>query len=174
MRDGLYQVRSGAGVCAGFVVTGGRITDAAPILRARGYSGWIRRVDEYHRLLITGSREWRDVPAVDWALRAVLAKWACRPDQIVVVQGKCRGTDSIARTVAMRLGMRYEDHPVTRQDWQRYGLSAGHRRNAVMVAAGARGCIAFPLGESLGTRGCMRIAKAAGITVWNRGDRLAA
>ena len=107
------------------------------------------------------------------SLLAVLRKWGCRPDQIVVVQGMATGADLIARSVAMVLGMRWEDHPVTRDEWKRHGRSAGHRRNAVMVAAGARGCVAFPLGESSGTRGCMKLCKAAGIPVWNRGEELA-
>jgi hypothetical protein len=32
------------------------------------------------------------------------------------------------------------------------------------------GCVAFPLGLSPGTRGCMAAAADAGIRVWNRGD----
>jgi hypothetical protein len=168
VRDGLYQVTRGA-ICAGFVVTDGRVRECAPVLRARGFAGSVRRVDEFHRLLVTGSREWRDVEAIRWALTAVWRKWGCRPDQVVVVQGKTRGTDRIARSVALELGMRFEDHPVSRAEWDRYGNSAGHRRNAVMVAAGARGCVAFPLVDSRGTPGCIVMCKRAGITVWNRG-----
>jgi len=169
VRDGLYQVTRN-NICAGFVVADGRMGDCAPVLRARGFAGSVRRIDEFHRLLVTGSREWRDVEAIRWVLR----KWGCRPDQIVVVQGMAKGADSIARMVAIQLGMRYEDHPVTRADWDRYGNSAGHQRNGVMVAAGARGCVAFPLGVSPGTRGCMKLCKQAGIKVWNRGDQLPA
>ncbi len=168
MRDGLYQVTNGS-LCAGFEVRNGRITNCAPILRARGYAGQVRRVDTFHRLLITGSRDWKDAELVRRSLLAVLAKWGCRPDQIVVVQGMAAGADRIARSLAIELGMRYEDHPVTREDWRRYGLRAGHRRNAVMVAAGARGCVAFPLADSLGTPGCMAMCERAGIKVWNRG-----
>lgn len=166
----MYQVTRGH-ICAGFVVWEGRVTDCAPVLRARGFAGSIKRVDEFHRLLVTGSREWRDVAAIRWALTAVRRKWDCRADQIVVVQGMAAGADQLARQVAIELGMRTEDHPVTRADWQRYGDSAGHRRNAVMVTAGARGCVAFPLGPSRGTRGCMEMCQRAGIPVWNRGDR---
>lgn len=169
MRDGLYQVTRG-GVCAGFVVHTGRITDCAPILRVRGYTGRVRRVDTFHRLLVTGSRQWKDPDLIRWSLLAVLRKWGCRPDQIVVVQGMARGADRIARSTAIQLGMRVEDHPVPQAEWDRYGNSAGHRRNARMVAAGARGCIAFPLGESKGTRGCMAMCEDAKIRVWNRGD----
>jgi hypothetical protein len=32
------------------------------------------------------------------------------------------------------------------------------------------GCVAFPMGLSAGTRGCMVAAAEAGIRVWNRGD----
>lgn len=129
--------------------------------------------DILHRILVTGSREWRDVEAVRYALLRVWQKLGCPADQVVVVNGMARGLDTIARTVAIELGMRVEDHPVTAADWDRYGKAAGHRRNAVMVAAGAVCCVAFPLGESNGTRGCMRLCEAAGIPVWNRGDRLA-
>jgi hypothetical protein len=174
MRDGLYQVTRG-GVCAGFIVENGRITDCAPILRARGYAGQTQWIDAtIHRLLVTGSREWKDHDLIERSLLAVLRKWGCRPDQIVVVQGMARGADRIARSAAIRLGMRFEDHPVSPAEWDRYGHSAGHRRNARMVAAGAQGCIAFPLGQSKGTRGCMAMCEDAGIRVWNRGDDEAA
>src|SRR5213075_534252 len=49
--------------------------------------------------------------------------------------------------------------------------SAGHRRNARMIQRRAYvGCVAFPLGLSAGTRGCMVAAADAGIPVWSRGD----
>ena len=41
-----------------------------------------------------------------------------------------------------------------------------------MVNAGADLCLAFPLGESRGTRDCVRRADAAGIPVLNYGDKL--
>lgn len=64
--------------------------------------------------------------------------------------------------VARRMGWEVQAYPA---DWDRYGRSAGHRRNAQMVADGADLCLAFPLGESRGTRGCMRLASQAGIRV---------
>jgi hypothetical protein len=39
-----------------------------------------------------------------------------------------------------------------------------------MVSLGADVCLAFPLGASPGTRGCMNIAERAGIHVINKGD----
>lgn len=46
-----------------------------------------------------------------------------------------------------------------------YCPGAGPRRNARMVGLGADLMIAAPLGRSYGTRGCMRLARAAGIPV---------
>lgn len=46
-----------------------------------------------------------------------------------------------------------------------YCPGAGPRRNAAMVAKGADQVIGLTLGASYGTRGCMRLAKAAGINV---------
>ncbi len=166
MRDGLYQVTRGS-VCAGFAVEGGRVTLRAPILRARGMGGAVRRVDTFERVLVTGSRTYEDRAAVRRDLAAVLAKFGCRPDQVVVVNGMARGLDTVAREAAVELGMRVEDHPAA---WDRHGRAAGPRRNAEMVAAGARGAIAYPVGRSVGTRHCMRITEQAGIPVWNHTD----
>ena len=110
-------------------------------------------------------------------LLAIQARFGCRADQLVIIQGAARGLDSIARDVATELGMRVESHPVTAADWDRFGKSAGHRRNAEMAnsatrrGAAGRGCVAYPMGASPGTRGAMKIAEAAGLTVWNRTDR---
>ena len=48
-----------------------------------------------------------------------------------------------------------------------YCPTAGPRRNAVMVAKAPRAdrVVAFPHGASYGTRGCMRLAREAGIPV---------
>lgn len=46
-----------------------------------------------------------------------------------------------------------------------YCPGAGPRRNAEAVRRGADVCIAAPLGVSYGTRGCMRLAEAAGIPI---------
>ena len=117
---------------------------------------------ETHRILITGSRNWTDGPKV----RDAIHYWAVAlGGDVVVVHGDCptgadRLADISARTI---LGLPVEKHPA---DW---GIprdrSAGPRRNQKMVDLGADVCIAFPLGESRGTRHCMAAAKAAGIPV---------
>ena len=111
---------------------------------------------------MTGSRTWHDVRTIEQALASILDR---HPEGVVLVHGACpRGADAIAAAYATRTpGYQVEAHPA---DWRRYGRAAGHRRNAEMIAMGADGCAAFIRGESPGSTGAVRLARAAGIPVW--------
>jgi hypothetical protein len=117
------------------------------------------------RILVTGSREWIDKPVLEGALLSYLRQHPCNPRDVTIVHGGARGADSLAHAFAERWNIRDERHAVATEEWRRYGRSAGHRRNARMVALGADVCIAFPIGKSAGTRGCMAMAERAGIPV---------
>ncbi|MEU4296421.1 DUF2493 domain-containing protein [Kitasatospora aureofaciens] len=111
------------------------------------------------RILVTGSRAWSDRARVEWALGVAFR--AFRP--IVVVHGGCpTGADAMAAVWAQRAGVEVEAWPA---DWDRHGRAAGPIRNAQMVAAGARFCLAFVLPGSRGTADCVRRAEASGIPV---------
>lgn len=124
------------------------------------------------RILITGSRHWTDWHTIEVALRrAFLTYGGTRLNRdTVVVHGGAPGADQIAAFLATRMGMQTEHHPA---DWNRHGKAAGPIRNREMVAATADVCLAFPIGDSPGTRGCMALAEQAGIPVENVGDRVA-
>jgi hypothetical protein len=122
-----------------------------------------------YRILVTGSRDWTDVPAVYDALAQAVAEAPHR--SAVIVHGACpKGADAIARLwIRMRpveWGRRVsaEAHPA---DWDTWGKAAGFRRNAAMVALGADLCLAF-YKQGAGNRGtdhCARLAEKAGIPV---------
>jgi YspA, cpYpsA-related SLOG family len=114
------------------------------------------------RLLVTGSRTWDDAHTIEQALAVILDR---HPESVLLVHGACpRGADAIAAAYAARTpGYRIEAHPA---DWRRYGLAAGYRRNAEMIALGADGCAAFVRGGSPGSSSAVRLARAAGIPVW--------
>lgn len=129
------------------------------------------------RILITGSRAWWDRPAVHQAIIDAIGTYGPADlyseypslgtvidwSRVTVVHGDCpRGADRIASRLARAWRMGEEPHPA---DWARYGRRAGPVRNTAMVAAGADVCLAFPLGASPGTRGCMALATKAGIPV---------
>jgi YspA, cpYpsA-related SLOG family len=114
------------------------------------------------RLLVTGSRTWHDVRAIEQALAVILGR---HPGGVLLVHGACpRVADAIAAAYAARTpGYRTEAHPA---DWGRYGRGAGYRRNAEMIALGADGCAAFIRGGSPGSTNVLGLARAAGIPVW--------
>ncbi|MPV51056.1 DUF2493 domain-containing protein [Pseudactinotalea sp. HY160] len=111
------------------------------------------------RVLLTGSREWTDHDLVQTVLDDI--RRSAAGVEVMLVHGNCpAGADRIADDYWRRLELPVETHPA---DWDRYGRCAGPIRNARMVGLGAALCIGFPLGRSAGTRGCIRLARAAGI-----------
>lgn len=117
-----------------------------------------------YRILITGSRDWTDRALI----RSVLLRLTHLPDP-VLVHGGARGADTIAAQEFVELFGERGRVEVHEADWFKYGQAAGPMRNAAMVKAGLDICLAFPLGESRGTRGCMALAEKAGIPVLNYG-----
>jgi YspA, cpYpsA-related SLOG family len=127
------------------------------------------------RILVTGSRYWTDGAAVRGAIaeamdeRGILTRSGAITEQVTIVHGSATGADRHAHQWAMSLRglMVSEPHPA---NWASAGTAAGPIRNQEMVDLGADVCLAFPLGESRGTRDCMRRAAKAGIPVINYGD----
>lgn len=76
--------------------------------------------------LVVGSRSITDYAFVRAKLDEILAPYA--PD-IVIVSGGARGVDSLAEAYAEERGYIKAIFPA---DWDRYGKSAGYRRNVQM------------------------------------------
>lgn len=116
------------------------------------------------RILITGSRDWPS----PWVIRhALLDVWWYHwggPKDTVLVHGAARGADAIAAGIWKGAGLKDDPHPA---DWNQYGKRAGTLRNEEMVRLGADICLAFPMPQSIGTYHCMRIAREAGIPVFD-------
>lgn len=101
-----------------------------------------------HRIGIVGSRDFPDLSLV----RQLVAKV---PDKWVVVSGGARGVDHAAEQWALRNGLKVE---VIRPDWERFGRSAGFRRNEDLVEA-IDCLVAFWTGTSKGTEHTIELAK---------------
>lgn len=119
-------------------------------------------MSDQKRLLVTGSRDWDDWESMENHLRS--ARQELGTDKIILVHGGARGADFIANKIWLAWGLPVESH---RADWAKFGAYAGPKRNKEMVALGADLCLAFPIGRSKGTRGCVREAEGAGIPVKN-------
>lgn len=107
------------------------------------------------------------------AVWSALHEAARTSDGAVVVHGDCpTGADRYASEWCREarfngLHVIEEAHPA---DWGKHGKAAGPIRNQQMVDLGADVVLAFPLGESRGTRHCMAAAEKAGIPVISYGD----
>lgn len=115
-----------------------------------------------YRVLVTGSRSWTDVTAVDRELGALARRIVQEGRDIVLVHGAAKGLDMLAAEEARHRGWTVEPHPA---EWDRLGSGAGPIRNQEMVDLGADLCLAFPTAKSVGTWDCVRRANAAGIRV---------
>lgn len=138
------------------------------------------------RILVTGSRDWKDVRAIEQALleyHPVDAQGFDLPDdKPTLVHGDCPvGADRIAKIAAGFLGWIPEPHPAAwlapcRPQCQpghrrrgklggSYCPAAGNYRNQDMVDLGADVVLAFHLNGSRGTADCIERAEKAGLLV---------
>lgn len=95
------------------------------------------------RVAIVGSREYPDLELVRQFVRKLAAKYP----RATVVSGGAQGVDQAAEAQAGRLGLKTLIFPA---DWDRYGRSAGFRRNTTIVEH-ADVVVAFWDGQSRGT-----------------------
>lgn len=117
------------------------------------------------RILVTGSRDWRDGEVVRHAILDYLGGQSVQAQACTLVSGACpTGADRIAETACNLMDMSIERHPA---QWRRLDgsvdKSAGYRRNAEMVNLGADVCLAFILNGSPGATHTLNLAREAGI-----------
>lgn len=145
------------------------------------------------RLLVTGSRSTHRVARVQHALLSwqLRSNSLYVDEPVTLVHGACPhppkslpgdpdyfSVDMIANEIAREIGWDVEAYPA---DWYKHDAdcyhkkyssgfcpAAGPRRNKIMVDTldpTIDYVIGFPQGESRGTRGCLKLAKARGIQV---------
>lgn len=122
------------------------------------------------RILTTSSRAHPRPDLIVDTLDYVVTKYP--NETLVFIHGGCPdgkkdpdklSGDMVVDRWAKRNGFEVEDYPVTDEEWETLGLKAGPIRNKRMVGLGAELCLAFPIGDSKGTRGCASMAAKAGI-----------
>lgn len=108
------------------------------------------------RVIICGDRNWDDRKSIENYILSL-------PIGSVIIQGKCRGADEIARYYAFLYGYEYIDFPA---DWERYGKAAGPIRNRQMLDEGIPDIVvAFhnDISKSKGTANMLKQAEERGI-----------
>ncbi len=116
------------------------------------------------RMIVAGSRNFGDDQRMSQVLREYLGDKT--PERkLQFVSGTARGADSMGERFAREHGYDLKRFPA---QWERYGRSAGYRRNAEMAAYAAQETgvfFAFWDGESRGTRHMISLAKENGLEV---------
>lgn len=113
------------------------------------------------KVMVTGSRDWSDIDLINNKLREIYIELGS-PENVLLLSGGCRGADSLAESIWELNGLPVQRFPA---DWDKYGKAAGPIRNRQMVDESPDVVIAFPLGDSVGTRGAIRMAQSAGLDV---------
>lgn len=103
------------------------------------------------KIIIAGSRGFSNYDLLKTKCDYYLSKL----DEVIIVSGGARGADSLGERYAREKGYQVEQYLA---DWNRYGKSAGYRRNAEMAEV-ADGLIAFWDGKSSGTKHMIDLMK---------------
>lgn len=115
------------------------------------------------RILVTGDREWEDPrPIYDVFVPLIHDLWE-EHGELTLIDGKARGVDTIANIIwRLETTWPYERYPA---DWNRYGPSAGPRRNTEMLRSGVDFVVGFhdDIRSSKGTKDMLRQVARAGI-----------
>ena len=109
------------------------------------------------RVIVCGSRDWADYKTIEEEIQKL-------PKNSVI---GCRGADGIAHEIASKNGFQTQ---VYYAEWNKYGKSAGPKRNLVMLNSGADLVLAFHLQDrdiesSKGTKHMVKIAKDKNVPV---------
>lgn len=109
------------------------------------------------RIIICGGRDFNNYELLkercDYLLQFI-PKW-----QLTIICGKARGADTLGEKYALENNLKIEYYPA---DWDKYGKSAGFRRNKEMVDT-ATSAICFWDGKSKGTKHTIDLCKKKGI-----------
>lgn len=114
------------------------------------------------KLIIAGSRNYHDEGDFFHRMNNIVAKNPWIREVTEVVSGTARGADTLGEEWAALYRLPVVKFPA---NWDKYGRSAGFRRNADM-AQYADGLVAFWDGVSPGTASMINLAKAEGLKIF--------
>ena len=109
------------------------------------------------KLIIAGGRDFSDYALLESQVSNLIGK----ATDVEIVSGGAKGADRLGEFFAIDYNLPVKRFPV---DWDKYGKSAGFRRNAEM-ADYADHCICFWDGQSRGTKHIIDLAKSKGLNL---------
>ena len=112
------------------------------------------------KVIIAGGRDFSDFELMSTKMDMLLSKVKDKRE-VVVISGKAKGADTLGERYATSRNFKVEEYPA---NWDKYGRSAGYRRNEEM-AEHAEALVAFWDGKSKGTSHMIEYAKSKGLKV---------
>ena len=113
------------------------------------------------KIIIAGSRDFDNYIYAETKLLSYFKENGIHSTDIEIISGGARGADKIGEKFANRYGVKLTVFPA---QWDKYGKSAGYRRNKEMVDI-ASAAICFWNGKSKGTKHTIDLCKEKGIPV---------
>ena len=117
--------------------------------------------DKELNVIIAGSRNFNNYEVLKYVCDKLLERRLAEGYKITIISGHAKGADTLGELYAKERGF---DVRIFEPDWKRYGKRAGGIRNGKMAEVG-NALIAFPLGESPGTRDMIKKATEKNLIV---------
>ena len=111
------------------------------------------------RILIGGGRNFNDYEYLEKSVDEFISETFPDEKEITIISGAARGADRLGEAYSLARKYNLERYPA---DWDKYGKSAGFRRNEDMVKI-ADAAIMFWDGSSHGTKHAIEISREKGI-----------
>lgn len=111
------------------------------------------------KIIIAGSRGFNDYKLLKQKLAYFLKTHNLKPEEIEIVSGGAKGADRLGEQFAIEYNIKIKQFI---PDWDRYGKSAGIRRNAEMGKYG-NACIVFWDGKSRGSKHMIEVSIKEGL-----------
>jgi hypothetical protein len=112
-------------------------------------------------VIIAGSRDFTDYTLAKEKLDKIFRLFYLNNEDVSIVSGGARGADYLGECYAKERGLKLKIFPA---DWDKYGKSAGYRRNSEM-AQYATHLVAFWDGKSKGTHNMIDLANKNNLKV---------
>lgn len=116
------------------------------------------------KIIIAGSRNFQDEGLLFSTLDKLISE--IDDNDIEIVHGNCRGADLIGEKYALANDLKVASFPA---QWGLFGKKAGVLRNEEMAKYASKNngiLVAFPIGESKGTRNMIKLAKQYGLKTY--------
>ena len=110
------------------------------------------------RVIVAGSRDFDNFETMCLRLDYLLSNKK-EDHEIIIISGTAKGADKLGEAYAAQRGYEVEKYPA---NWDKYGRSAGYRRNCEMAEV-ADACVCFIVNNSKGSTHMANIAEEKGL-----------